>query len=189
LSITTKRGALGLIPTIVSDLILVLIMLIGLILLRRNGSSTLGLTPLIIKQGIIWLSVAFLSEAPPAVIAMLSSNDQFIDLLLGPGTITMIIAATRMHRYLVDFAFGSPNGTGDTLELGSVAYSRSKLPRASIIPPNRASRSRIEVTVHKAFEQHSSAQMNDNGSYETANVQMNEKPTAWDLGDDTIRSV
>ncbi|KAH9988669.1 hypothetical protein BJV77DRAFT_964279 [Russula vinacea] len=178
-------------PTILSDLVLVIIMLVGLIILSRNGSSSFGLTPLIIKQGIIWLSIAFLSEAPEAVIAMLSSNDQFIEMLLTPGTITMIIAATRMHRYLVDFAFASPTGTGDTLELGSVAYStrRSKVPRVSMVPSNRASRNRIEVTVHKAFEQHSTAQMNDNVSYETANVEMNEKPTAWDLGDDTLHAV
>jgi hypothetical protein len=54
-------------------------------------------------------------------------------------------------------------------------------------PSNRASRNRIEVAVHKAFEQHSTAQMNDSSSYETANVQINEKPTAWDLGGDTLR--
>jgi hypothetical protein len=58
-----------------------------------------------------------------------------------------------------------------------------------MVPSNRASRNRIEVTVHKAFEQHSTAQMNDNGSYEIANMQVNEKPTAWDLGDDTVHAV
>ena len=63
------------------------------------------------------------------------------------------------------------------------------MPRVSMVPSNRASRNRIEVTVHKAFEQHSTAQMNDNVSYETANVEMNEKPTAWDLGDDTLHAV
>ncbi|KAH9988671.1 hypothetical protein BJV77DRAFT_728589 [Russula vinacea] len=121
LSVTTKRDLLGLIPSIVMDMILILIMLVGLIILGRNGSSSFGLTPLIIKQGIIWLTLGFLSEAPGAVIAMMSSNDQFIDMLLTPGTITMIITATRMHRYLVDFAFGSPNGY-DTLNFLSFLF-------------------------------------------------------------------
>ncbi|KAH9993544.1 hypothetical protein BJV77DRAFT_349759 [Russula vinacea] len=140
------------------------------------------------NHGIIWLSVAFLSEAPEAVVAMFSSNDQFIDMLLSPGMIIMIIVATQMHRSLVDFAFGSPNGAGDALELGNASYSRSKLPRASITLPKRASRNLVEVTVHKAFEQ-PTTQTNDDGSCETANVQMDEKPTEWNLGDDTVRTV
>ena len=61
--------------------------------------------------------------------------------------------------------------------------------RTSTVPSNRVSRNRIEVTVHKAFEQHSTAQMNDDGSSDTANVEMNEKPTLWDLGEDTVHAV
>ena len=52
MSVTFKKGLLGLIPTILSDLVLVIIMLVGLIILSRNGSSSFGLTPLIIKQ--VW---------------------------------------------------------------------------------------------------------------------------------------
>ena len=61
--------------------------------------------------------------------------------------------------------------------------------RTSTVPSNRVSRNRIEVTVHKAFEQHSTAQMNDDGSSDTENVEMNEKPTPWDLGEDTVHAV
>lgn len=77
---------------------------------------------------------------------------------------------------------------GDALEPGTVAYSRSKLPRASIILSKRTSRNLVEVTVHKAFEQ-PTTQTKDDGSCETANVQMDEKPTEWNLGDDTVRTV
>ena len=72
--------------------------------------------------------------------------------------------------------------SGDTLALGSVAYPRSKPPRASMISSNCATRSRIEVTVHKAFEQHSTGPMNDNSSYKSADAHIDEKPTASDLG-------
>jgi hypothetical protein len=81
--------------------------------------------------------------------------------------ITMKIAATRMHRSLVDYASGSPDAY-DTLQLPflfillsasnvqfSVLENLEQAARtASISPPNR-----IEVTVHKSFEQHSTAQM------------------------------
>jgi hypothetical protein len=45
------------------DMILILIMLVGLIILGRNGSSSFGLTPLIIKQ--VWWQL---------LLAVVSSN-------------------------------------------------------------------------------------------------------------------
>ena len=61
-------------------------------------------------------------------------------MLLTPGTITMIIAATRMHRYLVDFAFGSPNGYNTLnflshfilLSLGIIILVRATLSRWAV---------------------------------------------------------
>lgn len=115
----------------------------------------------------------------------------------------MIIAATRMHRTLADFAFGSRSNSGydtfdflflfiylsasdvifsrDTLELGSIANSRSK-------PPAPTS-SRIEVTVHRAFEQHLASQKTDHDSSEGSNAQtLHEKPNvSWSVVDDIER--
>jgi hypothetical protein len=63
-------------------------------------------------------------------------------------------------------------------EMGSVAFSRPKPPQVSSFLPNR-----IEVTVHKDFEQHATAQTNDHGSNNSANEQFHEKPNVWGLGD------
>ena len=48
--ITTEKGVLGLIPTIFADLALILIMLVGLLRLRRHGSGMFGLTPILWRQ-------------------------------------------------------------------------------------------------------------------------------------------
>lgn len=50
----TERGILGIIPTIFADISLVLIMLIGLLLLRRHGGGMFGLTPILWRQ-VRWL--------------------------------------------------------------------------------------------------------------------------------------
>ena len=38
--------------------------------------------------------------------------------------------------------------------------------------------------MHTAFERHSTTQINDLGSCESATEKMHEKPSAWSLGDD-----
>ncbi|KAH9985020.1 hypothetical protein BJV77DRAFT_140383 [Russula vinacea] len=97
-------------------------MFVGLVILRRHGCGRVGLTHLLWKQAVIWLLLGFVSEAPQAVMAVFSSNEQFIEMIVTPGTITMIIAATRMHRSLVDLASGPPGEvTLETLELGGAA--------------------------------------------------------------------
>jgi hypothetical protein len=50
LSVTSEKGVLGLVPTIFADLVLLLIMLVGLLLLRRHGGGMLGLTPILWRQ-------------------------------------------------------------------------------------------------------------------------------------------
>ena len=106
-----------------------------------------------------------------------------------------------MHRTLADFAFGSRSISGydtldflflfillsardvlfspNSLEMGSIAHSRSK--------PTPPAQSRIEVTVHKAFEHHLASQKTDNDSSEGSNVQsVHEKRNvvSWTVRDD-----
>ena len=50
LSVASERGLLGLIPTIFADLALLLIMLVGLLLVRRGGGGMFGLTPILWRQ-------------------------------------------------------------------------------------------------------------------------------------------
>ena len=124
-------------------------------------------------------------------------------IILTPGVVAMIIAATRMHRTLADFAFGSRSTSGydtldflflfillsasdvlfspNSLELSSIAYTRSK--------PTPPTPSRIEVTVHRAFEQQLASQKTDNDLTEGSNVQTaHEKPNvSWSVRDDVER--
>ncbi|KAI0274122.1 hypothetical protein BGY98DRAFT_95053 [Russula aff. rugulosa BPL654] len=173
LSVTTEKSVLGQIPTIFANLVLILIMLVGLLLLRRQGGGMFGLTPILWRQAVIWLSIAMVTGTPPAVIAVLSDGnlflrsifdncplnsiplrmlDQLADIMLTPSLITMTIAATRMHRYLVDYASGFPDVVtaqdNNKLPMSSVVFSNIKRARAGL-----NSSDRIKVTVHTASEQ------------------------------------
>jgi hypothetical protein len=74
-------------------------------------------------------------------------------------------------------------GALENLDLCSgVALSKSMSTQdASISAPNR-----IEVTVHKAFEQHHTAQISDHESCISTNERMHEKSNVWDLGDNVL---
>jgi len=48
---------------------------------------------------------------------------------------------------------------------------------------------RIEVTVHKAFEQQTTTQKIDHDSYKSTNGQVHENPNAWGLDDDVERGM
>ncbi|KAF8491703.1 hypothetical protein F5888DRAFT_964701 [Russula emetica] len=154
---TTERGVLGVIPVISADISLLLIMLVGLVLLRRSGGCTFGLTLILWKQGTIWLLLAFVSEIPPAVMVVLNSNDQLDNMLLTPGLIAvaMTIAATRMHRSLVNLAYGfhdyAHEGHNQPIHIKQTQAASNRLDR-------------IQVAVHKPFEPHPTAKMNDEDS-------------------------
>jgi len=188
LSISTERGVVGLVPTIFADVALLLIMLVGLLLLRRSGGGMFGLTPILWRQGLIWMSVALASEIPPAVVACLSTNSQFTNLILMPGLIIMTIAATRMHRSLVDYASGFPDVVSRRgnakLSISGVSFSKTKRVKAASLSP-----AQIEVAVHTDFLQHTTTQMNDHESYITtlASDHVNAKPSVWDIDDDVER--
>ena len=62
----------------------------------------------------------------------------------------------------------------------STVFSKTKRTQAAL-----NSLDRIEVTVHTAFEQHTTTQTNDyDDSYNSTNGQVHEKPDAWGFGND-----
>jgi hypothetical protein len=107
-------SVLGFIPAIIADIVLLLIILAGLLTLRRRGGGTLA--SLLWKQGVIWLVLGSAAEVPPLVFTALHMNDQLRNMFETPGVIIMTIAATQMHRSLVNFACGSSD-VYDTLYL------------------------------------------------------------------------
>ncbi|KAH9984315.1 hypothetical protein BJV74DRAFT_586937 [Russula compacta] len=97
----------NIIVTLITDIILLLTMLIGLLRLRIQSGDVFGIASLLWKQGLIWLLLATIAEVPTAVFIILNLNDP-LDMMFQHFTvIVMSIAATRMYRSLADFVSGS----------------------------------------------------------------------------------
>ncbi|KAI0294359.1 hypothetical protein BC826DRAFT_341327 [Russula brevipes] len=100
----TRNNTLSLVVTVVTDISLLFLMLVGLLRMRYHAGSKFGLSQLLWKQGLFWLFFATAAEVPPAVFILLNLNDQFNIIFQHPGLIIMAVAGTRMHRSLVEFA-------------------------------------------------------------------------------------
>jgi hypothetical protein len=68
--------------------------------------------------------------------------------------------------------------------MSSAVFPKIKRAQAALNSPDR-----IEVTVHTAFEQHTTTQANDHDSYNSMNEQVHEKPNTWGLDDDVERGM
>ena len=68
--------------------------------------------------------------------------------------------------------------------MSSAIFPKTKWAQAASNSPDR-----IEVTVHTAFEQHTTTQTNDHDSYNNTNEQVHEKPNAWGLDGDVERGM
>jgi hypothetical protein len=150
---------------------LLLIMFIGLLVLRRHGGGTIGLSRLLWKQGVVWLALAVATEIPPLVLIVLNLNNQYNILFETPCLVTMIIAATRMHRSLVDFAWSS-NMARERAQVSSLVFSKTK--QTDTAPTMRH---RIEIAVDTAFEHHPTAQIVDDNSSDIRTESSHPLPT------------
>jgi len=68
---------LNLITTLTTDVVLLLIMLVGLLRLGFHESGVYGLGHLMWKQGLVWLFLATIAEVPPVVFISLDLNGRF----------------------------------------------------------------------------------------------------------------
>ncbi|KAF8494672.1 hypothetical protein F5888DRAFT_1635986 [Russula emetica] len=140
-------------PAIIADMCLLLIILAGLFTLRRNGVGVFGLTRIIWKQGIIWLILASAAEVLSLVFTLLNKNAvadrwarsciehqiRYTTETLGflflptpqlfdtPSQIIMLIAATRMHRSLVNFASNPSNDVYEIPLVSNITFPKTKL--------------------------------------------------------------
>jgi len=94
---------LNAIVSLCTDVLLLLIMLIGLLRWRLKQGGTSSLTRFLWTQGLIWILLATIAYVPPIVFLSLNLNAAFDMMLQTPALITLSIAATRMYRSLVDF--------------------------------------------------------------------------------------
>ncbi|KAN0141803.1 hypothetical protein V8E53_000265 [Lactarius tabidus] len=105
--LNTESSNKNAIATLVSDVVLLLTMLVGLLRLSRNGMMS-GFGQLLWKQGLIWLFLATVAEVPPVVFLFLNLNGPLNLMFQTPALIGMTIAATRMYRSLTDFSKSGP---------------------------------------------------------------------------------
>ncbi|KAH9967687.1 hypothetical protein BJV74DRAFT_799492 [Russula compacta] len=185
--LNTSNSKVNLIFMVATDIALLFIMLIGLLRLRRRGGGRMSLTHLLWKQRVIWLLVAILAEVPSAVLVILNLNDPFNVVL---SLVTKTIAATWIHRCLVDFGLRASD-VYDILHLVPLFFStaqrgrwyssvrknnqigcpmpvisKTQRPHAAKFPSDR-----MKVAVHTVYEQHSTPQSNDRISELYANTE------------------
>ncbi|KAI0002214.1 hypothetical protein BJV74DRAFT_41381 [Russula compacta] len=177
--VNTESNVTSLVAMVVTDIALLLTMLIGLLRVRRHGGGMFALTRLLWRQGLIWLLIATVAEVPPVVCIGLNLNDQLNVTFQTPALLTMIVAATRMHRSLSNFATGSPNITVENLPKSGFTAAKIKQMHTMPIPLNR-----MEVSVHTAFDQHLAPQMSDHDSSIGTEGQVHEKPNGITPDDD-----
>jgi len=152
---------LNLIVTLITDIALLLIMLIGLLRRGFNEPDVFRLGRLMWRQGLIWFFLATIAEVPPVVFISLNLNTPFDAMFQIPAMITLSIAATRIYRSLVDFASRST-------EIGFIP---SKTDRAPAPPPISGP---MEAARHETYE----AQQNiQNASTITSDGILHETPT------------
>ncbi|KAI0311000.1 hypothetical protein OF83DRAFT_1177997 [Amylostereum chailletii] len=86
---------------LISDLVLLVIMLLGL--WRMEEARKFGLCGFLYRQGIVWIAVATLAETPSVVFLALNLGDPW-NLMFQPFELAvMTVCATRMYRSLFDY--------------------------------------------------------------------------------------
>jgi hypothetical protein len=71
--LNTEKNKPNIIVTLIADIVLLLVVLIGLFRLLHSGDS-FALGWLLWKQGVIWLLIATVAEVPPTVLIILNLN-------------------------------------------------------------------------------------------------------------------
>lgn len=179
----TESNKLNIIVTLVTDVILLLIMLVGLIRLRRNGAGTFGLGQLLWRQGVIWFFFATVAEVPPTVFVSLNLNTPFNLMFQVPALTIMTICATRMYRSLTDFAYSFSDIVQDDLQA-----SDPTVPRAEDIPRRPIPFTRVEVAMYTTYEQYPASQtrtsLSSHGSSLGADGQLCGKPPCLSVDSD-----
>jgi len=139
---------LNIITTLVTDIALLLIMLIGLLRLGFHEPGVYGLGRLMWRQGIVWLFLATIAEIPPVLFISLKLNDALDYMFTFPAMVIMTIASTRIYRSLSEISSNSMIVGDNFFSTGSTAVFKS-----SRVPANAIPLEPMEVVVHKTFDQ------------------------------------
>jgi len=169
---------INIIVTLATDIVLLLIMLVGLLRWRFREGGASSLTRFLWTQGLIWLLLATIGHVPAAVFVSLDLNAPF-NLMFGASTVTTVsIAATRMYRTLIDYSarditFSSPIPSGLTA-------SQTNRIRVATAPTRL---NRMELSGYTDREQRRASQLlaDDSSTYVIADGRLLDKPHGLDV--------
>jgi len=145
----------NILATIATDILLLVIMLLGLSRLGYDVVGISGLARFLWKQGVIWLLITIVAEVPPVVLILLNKNDTLNFMFQPPSVIIMSITATRMYRSLADFVYGSTEVQSSNFRSRSLPVSESKPKRISA---PQTSLSQMQIAVHIPSQDYSGSQ-------------------------------
>ncbi|KAH9041761.1 hypothetical protein EDB85DRAFT_1379440 [Lactarius pseudohatsudake] len=100
--VNTLKTSTNIIVSFVTDLVLLALMLIGL-LRWENARRKGGIWWLLFTQGLAWMIIVTVAEAPITVFILLNLNDPMNLMFQLPALITMTIGASRVYRGLSDY--------------------------------------------------------------------------------------
>ncbi|KAH9030074.1 hypothetical protein EDB84DRAFT_1579032 [Lactarius hengduanensis] len=100
--VNTPKTSTNIIVSFVTDLVLLALMLIGL-LRWENARLKGGIWWLLFTQGLAWMIIVTVAEAPITVFILLNLNDPMNLMFQLPALITMTIGASRVYRGLSDY--------------------------------------------------------------------------------------
>jgi len=178
--LNTEISKANIVTTLCTDIILLVIMLVGLFRLRLQVSNPSSLGRLLWTQGIIWILLAAVAEVPAAVFICLNLNDPLNLMFQTPAMVTMSIAATRMYRSLIDFS------SSDISQENSNSQSRigSETKRISSGPVPLNGMGPMGVAIHTHTEQYPTSQASPYGLYIGADGRLCDKPRGLGIDDD-----
>jgi len=181
LELNIESNTLTIVTLLVTDFVLLVSMLVGLLRLRRGSSSTFDLGSLLWKQGVIWLALATIADVTPSVIMLINLNDVFNAMFLMPSLITMTLAATRMYRGLAHFT-----NVGDPIGESSPPSYRSG---SNATPVVNIPADKLNVSVERTFEEFPMHQRGTCVSSSSLGTRIHDKALERGFDDDIERGV
>ncbi|KAH9954839.1 hypothetical protein BC827DRAFT_1272171 [Russula dissimulans] len=177
---TIKINSISLLTT---DVVLLLISLIGLFHAPLPGRGDLYSLTCFIRKGIIWLLLAIVAEVPPALFLNWHLSESLSIMFQFPGLIVLAIAATRVYRSLTGFV------SGDTLITVDSHRDRLPIQNAMQTPAAQIPLGQMGVTVHTTRVQYPRSQMGKNNSFTSTDGEGQHKATELVLEEDLEKGV
>jgi len=170
---------LNVVVTLSTDIVLLVIVLIGLLRLGFHERGAFGMGHLLWRQGLIWLLIATLAGVPPTVSICLNLKDPYNYMFQITSMVAMSISATRIHRHLADFASAIvdiPSKPDDLL-----ISVRASPTTSSLIPQNQIL---MGMAIRTTYEHYQTPSSSHSGPFISLEGQLRDKPAGEGRNDD-----